>query len=676
MTKRIIYLFLISFFFVILSSTANALPGCADVYTDTSPAWQDPRLFTTSTPKDALCASAAPCECVSPQNKISCELENKQDGAEVRAHWYCKSDTPCDSEGFDTNAFDCTTKYENNPPCLCQAGAKPKCQENAPMSVLKYTWSCDTKSDPTDKVDPAKVPIWETGIPGIIGKGETMEPQTLGLTGLLNKIIKLVYAFVGILVFVMIVWGGIIYLTSRGNSSSIKDAQDRIVQALLGLFFLFASYLILNTINPELVRISDPTFPKIDWQKLDYGGGGTGKGTSGPVTGDTGGTAPNTMPNGFAWPVDRIPSQDAISSCYGYRGYIADCVADGLGRWCYCHQGIDIAVSDGSAVYAIADGTVIMSGKSPGCGPYAIDIQHVSPEGKTYFSGYCHLNSNLKVAGGDEIKKGALIGYTDGLGHLHITFGSEAGFAPDENRIDPACFFGKDITYDVPGVCMASTPVTQQTDGSIVCNFPAAGNCQGISVGNSLPEPLSIKKQEALESCIFNGSSSDLTLPSLSTPQQYCYQYVCDSWAKAAYACAGIKFPTPDPGVGQIYEAIKKNKVTTPQKGDLAIWCNADNWHPDTKICDVPGANEPSNHIGIYIGNNQIAACNGYKQSRSGIWVETLGTCKDNGGDKTCPEKISEAYAATGTISQDFDNGEGLKTFPPRIFIGYFRPNF
>ncbi|MBI1984702.1 MAG: hypothetical protein HYS60_01155 [Candidatus Wildermuthbacteria bacterium] len=62
-----------------------------------------------------------------------------------------------------------------------------------------------------------------------------------------------IVALSGLAAFLMIVWGGIAWMTSSGNPSRISDAQDRIQKALLGLLLVLASFLILQIINPDLV---------------------------------------------------------------------------------------------------------------------------------------------------------------------------------------------------------------------------------------------------------------------------------------------------------------------------------------------------------------------------------------------------------------------------------------
>lgn len=82
------------------------------------------------------------------------------------------------------------------------------------------------------------------------------KPNVLG--ELVNGIFNVFLVLAGLAAFVMIVLGGVKYLTSAGDPSKMGDAQNQIFAAILGLIILFSSWLILNTINPELVELREP----------------------------------------------------------------------------------------------------------------------------------------------------------------------------------------------------------------------------------------------------------------------------------------------------------------------------------------------------------------------------------------------------------------------------------
>ncbi|KKQ88061.1 MAG: hypothetical protein UT09_C0004G0003 [Parcubacteria group bacterium GW2011_GWF2_38_8] len=77
----------------------------------------------------------------------------------------------------------------------------------------------------------------------------------------LNIIIKLVIGFAAVLAMVMIVAGGIEYMTSELVSSK-EAGKETIKNAILGLLIALGSYLILNTINPQLLSVCLDKLPE------------------------------------------------------------------------------------------------------------------------------------------------------------------------------------------------------------------------------------------------------------------------------------------------------------------------------------------------------------------------------------------------------------------------------
>jgi len=63
----------------------------------------------------------------------------------------------------------------------------------------------------------------------------------------------------GFAAFIALIIAGFQYLTSVGNAGKMSDAMSRIRSAGLGLVLLFSSFLILNTINPQLTELKIPT---------------------------------------------------------------------------------------------------------------------------------------------------------------------------------------------------------------------------------------------------------------------------------------------------------------------------------------------------------------------------------------------------------------------------------
>lgn len=82
-------------------------------------------------------------------------------------------------------------------------------------------------------------------------------------TAMIGEYIKALYIFListlAILSVVMIAWAGITWLTAGGSAEKVGTAKARILGAIGGLALGLVSYVILQTINPDLVdfKITD-----------------------------------------------------------------------------------------------------------------------------------------------------------------------------------------------------------------------------------------------------------------------------------------------------------------------------------------------------------------------------------------------------------------------------------
>jgi len=97
--------------------------------------------------------------------------------------------------------------------------------------------------------------------PFILGPMTVFAAQDVAKTpmGLISVLIWWAFRLAGILAFIMIVYAGFQYLVSGGNTAQQKDAQERIMNAIIGLVLLFAFYIILHTINPDILSGSSGT---------------------------------------------------------------------------------------------------------------------------------------------------------------------------------------------------------------------------------------------------------------------------------------------------------------------------------------------------------------------------------------------------------------------------------
>jgi murein DD-endopeptidase MepM/ murein hydrolase activator NlpD len=105
--------------------------------------------------------------------------------------------------------------------------------------------------------------------------------------------------------------------------------------------------------------------------------------------------------SGFVWPVHGI-----LTSTFGWR-------------WGRMHEGIDIAVGNGTPVVASASGTVIVAGWMGGYGNLVV-VDH----GNGIATAYGH-NTSIAVGVGQSVAQGQLIAYSGNTGnstgpHVHF----------------------------------------------------------------------------------------------------------------------------------------------------------------------------------------------------------------------------------------------------------------
>ncbi len=100
---------------------------------------------------------------------------------------------------------------------------------------------------------------------GAVDVGTTVDGKMT--SDLLARYIKAMYDYglkaAGILAAVILMGGGLIWLTSAGNESKIGQAKEMIVGAISGLIILFSAWLILNTVNPALLSLTPMSLTKL-----------------------------------------------------------------------------------------------------------------------------------------------------------------------------------------------------------------------------------------------------------------------------------------------------------------------------------------------------------------------------------------------------------------------------
>ncbi|HLC94520.1 MAG TPA: hypothetical protein VJH96_03055 [Patescibacteria group bacterium] len=60
----------------------------------------------------------------------------------------------------------------------------------------------------------------------------------------INQVMKFLYPFAGILLFIYLVWGGYDYLLSGGSPEKVKAGKAKITSAFIGFILLILSYIL------------------------------------------------------------------------------------------------------------------------------------------------------------------------------------------------------------------------------------------------------------------------------------------------------------------------------------------------------------------------------------------------------------------------------------------------
>lgn len=79
--------------------------------------------------------------------------------------------------------------------------------------------------------------------------------------------------FSGIVIFGSMLMAGISWMSSMGNPAALKDSKDRMSSAFLGVILLLSSFILLNTINPEITMMKLPGITNKKFIKLGFASG-------------------------------------------------------------------------------------------------------------------------------------------------------------------------------------------------------------------------------------------------------------------------------------------------------------------------------------------------------------------------------------------------------------------
>jgi hypothetical protein len=86
------------------------------------------------------------------------------------------------------------------------------------------------------------------------------DTEPLHIEDIIGRLVQILLSFVGIIFIILIVMGGVQWMTAGGNEQRLEKAKKRITQAAIGLAIVVAAYVIAFWISDAL-RYSTTTTP-------------------------------------------------------------------------------------------------------------------------------------------------------------------------------------------------------------------------------------------------------------------------------------------------------------------------------------------------------------------------------------------------------------------------------
>ena len=88
------------------------------------------------------------------------------------------------------------------------------------------------------------------GVGGDYGLGDTAKAAGLKnetpVPVIIGNVIGTALSMIAVIFFILMVYGGFLWMTAHGNTDQVKKAQDTIIAAVIGIIIVLASYAITN----------------------------------------------------------------------------------------------------------------------------------------------------------------------------------------------------------------------------------------------------------------------------------------------------------------------------------------------------------------------------------------------------------------------------------------------
>lgn len=196
----------------------------------------------------SLPASAACCGCMAPDDpKATVCINTKNDNCALLS---------AQSSNKDVNKLICSFKIEN-----CKSVSQGGTCVKGPFDENTFKIeTASTEPSPDDKKTPLEVtpPVLNINIPGLSFDSQIMEKDGyIEIPFFAQYVAAFQRWLIGasaVAAAIMIVYGGYLYIVSSAGAK-VRQGRTVIIDALLGLLLVLGAYVILNTINPDLINL-------------------------------------------------------------------------------------------------------------------------------------------------------------------------------------------------------------------------------------------------------------------------------------------------------------------------------------------------------------------------------------------------------------------------------------
>ena len=89
-------------------------------------------------------------------------------------------------------------------------------------------------------------------------RAEGMPTELIGDNGVFSRITNTILLIVGLISVIMLVYGGLRYILSGGDSKKVTDAKNTVLYAIIGLIISLLAFAIVNFVLNSVIGVSTP----------------------------------------------------------------------------------------------------------------------------------------------------------------------------------------------------------------------------------------------------------------------------------------------------------------------------------------------------------------------------------------------------------------------------------